>query len=653
MGKPGVHKGSNEGGSIGDDVVSVSTLDKWDLPPSMFHKEWKSFLIHFHNFAEQPTTKGHSLESPEFTCNGQKWSLRLYPSGNIPTTYDSCGDALLFSEGCCFAGDVSNSGYVSLYLNHRSRGSATATFEVKIINKFGDTLETRRSSNNRHFDSSSSNSGWGNIIKLSDVLDESKDILDSNGTLTVVVSMMPTQEPPSESGPVPKLASARLDDVPLGLPSEPSWMKPPVIVGTLSNEGVEVDSLDFPRRSVSIDCCSTHSVDPPDVADAVGSLLSVRDSWTDSGRSDCRHDDEVSNEGGSIGDDAVSVSTLDMWDLPPSMFHKEWKSFLIHFHDFAEQPTTKGHSLESPEFTCNNGQKWSLRLYPGGNTSDSDNGYISLYLNHRSRGSATATFEVKIINKFGDTLETRRSSNNRHFDSSSSNSGWGNVIKLSDVLDESKDILDSNGTLTVVVSMKNVPQPIQQPIDPHSELVLKKLVVKCLLSNQLLPENTIIGSRGRGKVLKLQRDPSLESLEKNTRDPPELVGQTSSFHHPCYFVRQPERHVRVLQSSSRDVLSQPPRPEEVRYQLYSSSGKHQPPKSVCTAPVQNDFYSSQQTFCSVPGQNHVGERGISSHAMDRRRHYKEMLLQQQLAQTQAQLAKAQRQLAGDHFSISS
>ena len=102
---------------------------------------------------------------------------------------------------------------------------------------------------------------------------------------------------------------------------------------------------------------------------------------------------------------SVEVTSPEMWDLPASMFHETWKTFLIHFHKFAELPTTKGRSLESPEFTCN-GQKWALRLYPGGNTSASDTRYVALYLNHRSRGIATATFEVKIVNKYGDTIET-------------------------------------------------------------------------------------------------------------------------------------------------------------------------------------------------------------------------------------------------------
>ncbi|KAK1748433.1 hypothetical protein QTG54_000372 [Skeletonema marinoi] len=364
---------------MGKSGVEVTSPDMWGLPPTMFHKEWKSFLIHFHNFAELPTAKGRSLESPEFTFNGENWSLSLYPGGD---DFDYSNDvAALFSEGCCFAGDVSSSGYVSLYLNHRSENTTTATFEVKIINKFGDTLETRRSSKYRLFDSSNSNSGWTDIVKLSDVLDKTKEILDSNGTLTVVVSIMPTPLSLSEVESTPKLASTTLDD---GLPNEPSWMKQPVVVGTLSNEDVEADRADASCQTEGIECQFTHSVDPPDVYDAEESLLPNLDPGP-----------------------ALAVVTVEM------MMRSAMRE---------ELPTAKGHRLESPEFTCN-GQTWVLRLYPGGNNSATDTGHVSLYLNHRSRGSTTATFEVKIINKYGDTLETRRSSNDRIFDSTSSNSG--------------------------------------------------------------------------------------------------------------------------------------------------------------------------------------------------------------------------------------
>ena len=633
--------------------VEVTSPEMWGLPASMFHETWKTFLIHFHKFAELPTTKGRSLESPEFTCNDQKWSVSLYPGGDSSDYSNNV--ALLFSEACCFTEDMANSGYVSLYLNHRSRGNATATFEVKIINKYGDTIETRTSSNNRLFDMKSSNSGWGDIIRLSDIFDATKDILDSNGTLTVAVSIMPASVSSSESKSAPKLTSATLGE---SLPREPSWMKPPVVVGTLSNEGIETDLGSY--QSESIDSGSTQSVDPLDQFVQAGSLVSNLDAWTDPGRSDCRDDDEVSNE--SLNE-VISITSPEMCGLPKTMFHKEWKSFLIHFPNFAKHSISDGHRLESPEFTCN-GQKWALRLYPGGNTSASDTRYVALYLNHRSRGSATATFEVKIVNKYGDTIETRTSSDNRHFDSSNCNSGWNDIIKLSDILDESKDILDKNSTLTVVVSMKQEPIPAKKhptPIkktpmsakktqlkgDPQSDLALKKLVLKCLLNNQLLQENATIGSRGRNEALKLQSDPSLASVKDQqelptTRDPPETV---------CSAM-QPERHhdVRTVQFSS-GVLNQPPRPEEVRYQLHPG-GNLQPPASVCTATIQNDFYSSQKSYSSAPTHCHnIGQSGLSSQAMERRRHYKEMILQQQLSQTQAQLAQAQRLLARDPYSI--
>ncbi len=852
-------------------VVEVTTPEQWGLSPSAFQnddkewtdddREWKCVLVHFRQFATHPNTKGLSFESPEFHCNGHKWSLRIYPSGN--TSNDSSDDDFLFTDSCCFMPtDLSNSESLSLYLNHCSQGSTSATFETKIINKYGDTVETRRSSNNRRFDSSSRNSGWSDIIKLSDVLDESKNILDSDGTLTIAV-LMKQEEMPEKSHSSPKVSSPHLS-----LPNEPSWMKPPVIVGTLSNEGVEVDQIDSLRQSMSIDDCSTRSVD-----DAVGLsehksrgyTSTIRDSWTDPTCTDDCRDDKISVGSCSFEDDA-SVSTLDEWGLPTSMFQddKQWKSFLIHFHHFGDHPTTKlakkscdnedlgcnhawkGLRLDSPEFQCN-GQKWSLRVYPGGNTSSVGNAALSLYLNHRSRGSATATFEAKIINKYGDTLETRRSTDNRHFDSGSSNSGWSNIIKLADVLDESKDILDSNGALTVVVSMKKDPSTVIEAeteeneidigtpneddvsvttldvwnlspstfnndkqwksflihfhhfadhpsppghrldsreftcngqkwslriypggnstsnegsvslylnhrsrgsatatfeakiinkygdtietrrsaddrhfdsgsrnsgwsniiklsdildeskdildsdgtltvvismkkeledvsskaltSDQESELVLKKLVIKCLLRNQQLPANTIIGSRGRGQALRLpKRDPSLESTRSHlpkTRDPPEeVVLQTAppvSIHRPLHtlpltnhHMMSPERHVRILESPSRGVLSQPPRPDQVRYPLFSPSGNLQAsPTSVCTDPVLGNELYSHKTVSSVPGQLYVGERGLSSHAINRRRHYKEMLLQNQLAQTQAQLIQCQRQLAAEHFSITS
>jgi len=663
--------------------VFVTSPEQWGLSPYMFHEDWKTFLVHFRNFAALGRQQGRCIESPTFTCNDQDWSLSLYPGGD---DFDYTNDVALL---CCFPGD--EPGHVSMYLNHRSRGNATATFEVKIINKYGDAMETRRSSDNRQFDIISSNSGWSDIIKVSDILDESKHILDSNGTLTVAVSMKPismksTSVSSGDSEPAPTKLDSTVSDE---LPGEPSWMEQQVIVDTPSC--VKADLIDASYQTDDDD-----SDGQPDDFDKEPSLVSTnkggvipspinQDVQTDPGNSDCRDDDEISIKAESLKDDVISVTSPEMRGLPPTAFHGEWESFLIHFPNFAENSTSEGRRLESPEFECN-GQKWALRLYPGGNTSADYTRYVGLYLNHRSSGNATATFEIMIINKYGNALETRRSSDNRLFDSSRKNSGWNDMIKVSDVMDDSKNILDKNSTLTVVVSMKSVPirakkahaKKVQPMIGTESDLVLKRLIINCLRRNEQLMENSTIGSRGGDKVQTLQRDPSLASREGQhqlpktrhpTRDPPELTFST----------QRPERNNETVQLS-RDALSQPPRPEDVRYPRYSPNNNLQPPASVHAAPVhqpprpeevrypryfpnsnphppayvhaapvQNDVYSSQKSYCSAPSPylyGERGERGLSSQAMERRSYYKEMILQQQLkiAHAHVQLGQAQRHI---------
>ena len=77
---------------------------------------WKSFQFLFHNFAALDTTEDHYIASPEFTCNGHQWELRLYPGGESDAT----------------------EGYVSAHLCHLSEGSITATFKIRILDKEGN-----------------------------------------------------------------------------------------------------------------------------------------------------------------------------------------------------------------------------------------------------------------------------------------------------------------------------------------------------------------------------------------------------------------------------------------------------------------------------------------------------------------------------------
>lgn len=66
---------------------------------------WESFKIQFHGFADLPSAVGQFTRSPECTCNGHKWCVRIYPGG--------CDQLGL---------NASTEGNIALYLEHCSGG---------------------------------------------------------------------------------------------------------------------------------------------------------------------------------------------------------------------------------------------------------------------------------------------------------------------------------------------------------------------------------------------------------------------------------------------------------------------------------------------------------------------------------------------------
>ncbi|KAL7451318.1 hypothetical protein ACHAWC_003144 [Mediolabrus comicus] len=143
-------------------------------------------------------------------------------------------------------------------------------------------------------------------------------------------------------------------------------------------------------------------------------------------------------------------------------FNVAWHSFHFNVPNFKDLPTTRDHYVETPLFTCN-GHEWDLRIYPGGD-DDAPEGFVSIDLFHQSEGSITANYEVMIIDKFGKKKEGRKTTDS--FEGMGHGFGWRNVILRSDILDESKNILDSDGTLTVGVSMKEESSTVFVPKNP-------------------------------------------------------------------------------------------------------------------------------------------------------------------------------------------
>ncbi|KAL7452277.1 hypothetical protein ACHAWC_004001 [Mediolabrus comicus] len=139
-----------------------------------------------------------------------------------------------------------------------------------------------------------------------------------------------------------------------------------------------------------------------------------------------------------------------------------WKSFQFEVQNFKDLPTTKNHCVVTPEFSCN-GHQWCLRIYPGGD-DDAAGGWVSVYLHHLSEGNITANMELTILDKLRN--QNTRKAATSSFEGMGKGVGWSNFVTRPYILDESKNILDSDGTLTVGVSMKEEPSDVFVPKNP-------------------------------------------------------------------------------------------------------------------------------------------------------------------------------------------
>jgi speckle-type POZ protein len=110
-----------------------------------------------------------------------------------------------------------------------------------------------------------------------------------------------------------------------------------------------------------------------------------------------------------------------------------------------------------------------LEIYPGG-VDVAGEGYVSIYLHHRSEGSIAVKYELMIINKFGKYKETMKEFSHS-FEDIDEGYGCSNFMKRSAILGESQNILDSNGTLSVGVSIKEDPWGVFVPRNPLNKMI--------------------------------------------------------------------------------------------------------------------------------------------------------------------------------------
>lgn len=152
-----------------------------------------------------------------------------------------------------------------------------------------------------------------------------------------------------------------------------------------------------------------------------------------------------------------------------------WKTLYFNLRDFRNLPTTRNHYVKTPEFSCN-GHNWILEIYPGG-TNAATEGYVSIFMTHRSEGSNSVKYKVSIIDKFGEKRENQTTHN---FEGTRKSWGWKDFILRSDILNEPQNVL-FDGALKVTVSIDN---------EPKAPFVAKNPVLKMIRecsSTKILP----------------------------------------------------------------------------------------------------------------------------------------------------------------------
>ncbi|KAL7461536.1 hypothetical protein ACHAXS_001955 [Conticribra weissflogii] len=143
-----------------------------------------------------------------------------------------------------------------------------------------------------------------------------------------------------------------------------------------------------------------------------------------------------------------SVAEIDV-GVPPNA-PSDWKTQVFHFHGFEHLPSKKGECTWTPIFRfC--GQKWVLRLHPGGNKNSKD-GYIALFLHHMSR-ERRIQIDYKFLIYSLDGNVAKEATIQYEFEGGEKTYGRPNFMKRSKIMSSSKPIL-KDGTLSISLMMR-------------------------------------------------------------------------------------------------------------------------------------------------------------------------------------------------------
>ena len=130
----------------------------------------------------------------------------------------------------------------------------------------------------------------------------------------------------------------------------------------------------------------------------------------------------------------------------------------------------------SEEQTDLNGHKWKLFVKPGGDTRNTEPGWISLFLHNENTDKLNVKFTIAVNNVNGATAKEEQF---EYYFVKKIGYGGREIMKRSDILDTSNSILQ-NGTLCieVTIQVKDDKEHLYQPESEHSIRMLTLLKSK-------------------------------------------------------------------------------------------------------------------------------------------------------------------------------
>ena len=171
----------------GYEVVDEVRFGDQEVSQEQVESEWKTIRAVFPNFADLPSERGVSTDSPNLKCHGFEWRIELFPGGHSTSSEEDVFVSLFLRSVSC-----TNTNKIRARSSFRVPSAGSTEFDEP-FNIYAPRVVVDEGPS------------WGNItyVKREDILDPSRNYLvDGNLTVEVDIKVMlnePTTWMPSNT----------------------------------------------------------------------------------------------------------------------------------------------------------------------------------------------------------------------------------------------------------------------------------------------------------------------------------------------------------------------------------------------------------------------------------------------------------------------